>query len=320
MTTLKKVVVIGGGTGQSIILRGLKLLPDIELSTIVTVADDGGSTGRLRRAYQIPAMGDIRNVMLALAESETLLNELMSYRFESDEEESDHELGGHNLGNIILTALTTKSGSFMEAISLISQVLKVKGDIIPSTSQVVTLYAHMDDGTIVKGESNIPKAKNKIKDVFYNEPVSATKQAIKAIEQADLIVFGIGSLYTSICANLIIGDIRKALKRSGARKVYLCNVMTQKGETDDFSMEDHVKTIEKHADIKIDEVIVSSDEIPDSLLIKYASQYATPVPIKERKHPYKVLRRKLLHYDDELIRHDSIKIQNVISAILKELP
>lgn len=320
MTTLKKVVVIGGGTGQSIILRGLKLLPDIELSTIVTVADDGGSTGRLRRAYQIPAMGDIRNVMLALAESETLLNELMSYRFEPEEDETENELGGHNLGNIILTALTTKSGSFMEAISLISRVLKVKGDIIPSTSQVVTLYAHMDDGTIVKGESNIPKAKNKIKDVFYNEPVNATKQAIKALEQADLIVFGIGSLYTSICANLIIGDIRKALQRSQARKVYLCNVMTQKGETDDFSMEDHVKTIEQHADIKIDEVIVCSDEIPDSLLKKYASQYAYPVSIKEKSHPYKVLHRKLLHYDDELIRHDSIKIQHVISAILKERP
>lgn len=320
MTPLKKVVVIGGGTGQSIILRGLKLLPDIELSTIVTVADDGGSTGRLRRAYQIPAMGDIRNVMLAMAESESLLNELMNYRFEPNEEEAENELGGHNLGNIILTALTTKSGSFMEAISLISRVLKVKGDIIPSTSQVVTLYAHMDDGTIVKGESNIPKAKNKIKDVFYNEPVTATKQAVKAIEQADLIVFGIGSLYTSICANLIIGDIRKALKRSHARKVYLCNVMTQKGETDNFTMEDHVRTIEKHADITIDEVIVSNDEIPEALLKKYASQFATPVPIKERTHSYRVLRRKLLQYDDELIRHDSIKIQHVISAILKETP
>lgn len=320
MTPLKKVVVIGGGTGQSIILRGLKLLPDIELSTIVTVADDGGSTGRLRRAYQIPAMGDIRNVMLAMAESESLLNELMNYRFEPNEEEAESELGGHNLGNIILTALTTKSGSFMEAISLISRVLKVKGDIIPSTSQVVTLYAHMDDGTIVKGESNIPKAKNKIKDVFYNEPVTATKQAVKAIEQADLIVFGIGSLYTSICANLIIGDIRKALKRSHARKVYLCNVMTQKGETDDFSMEDHVRTIEKHADITIDEVIVSNDEIPQALLKKYASQSATVVPIKERTHSYRVLHRKLLHFDDELIRHDSIKIQHVISAILKETP
>jgi len=319
MSALKKVVVIGGGTGQSIILRGLKKIPDIELSTIVTVADDGGSTGRLRRAYQIPAMGDIRNVMLALAESETLLNELMSYRFEPEEEHTQSELSGHNLGNIILTALTTKSGSFMEAITLISRVLKVKGDIIPSTSQVVTLYAHMEDGTIVKGESNIPKTKNKIKDVFYNEPVQATKQAIKALEQADLIVFGIGSLYTSICANLIIPDIRKALQRSTAKKIYLCNAMTQKGETDQYTMEDHVSTIETHAQISIDEVIVDNDVIPEALLEKYAKQNSTPVVIRDKHHPYKVLRRKLLHYDDELIRHDSLRIEAVIASILKEL-
>jgi uncharacterized cofD-like protein len=319
MTSIKKVVVIGGGTGQSIILRGLKLLPDIELSTIVTVADDGGSTGRLRRAYQIPGMGDIRNVMLALAESESLLADLMSYRFEPEEEHGESELSGHNLGNIILTALTTKSGSFMEAISLISSVLKVKGDIIPSTSQVVTLYAHMEDGTIVKGESNIPKTINKIRDVFYNEPVYATKQAIRALEQADLIVFGIGSLYTSICANLIIPDIRKALQRTKAKKIYLCNVMTQKGETDDYAMEDHVSTIETHAEIKVDEVIVCNDEIPSHLLEKYASQNAHPVLIRNKTHPYKVIRRKLLRYDDELIRHDSERIQHVIASIMKEL-
>lgn len=318
MTSIKKVVVIGGGTGQSIILRGLKLLPDIQLSTIVTVADDGGSTGRLRRAYQIPAMGDIRNVMLALAESESLLADLMSYRFEPEEEHSESELSGHNLGNIILTALTTKSGSFMEAISLISSVLKVKGDIIPSTSQVVTLYAHMEDGTIVKGESNIPKTINKIRDVFYNEPVFATKQAIKALEQADLIVFGIGSLYTSICANLIIPDIRKALQRTKAKKIYLCNVMTQKGETDHYAMEDHVSTIEIHAEIKIDEVIVCNDEIPDHLLQKYAGQSAYPVKIRDKAHPYKVIRRKLLRYDDELIRHDSSRIEHVIGTLMKE--
>jgi uncharacterized cofD-like protein len=318
MTSIKKVVVIGGGTGQSIILRGLKLLPDIQLSTIVTVADDGGSTGRLRRAYQIPAMGDIRNVMVALAESESLLADLMSYRFEPEEEHTESELSGHNLGNIILTALTTKSGSFMEAISLISSVLKVKGDIIPSTSQVVTLYAHMEDGTIVKGESNIPKTINKIRDVFYNEPVFATKQAIKALEQADLIVFGIGSLYTSICANLIIPDIRKALQRTKAKKIYLCNVMTQKGETDHYTMEDHVSTIENHAEIKIDEVIVCNDEIPDHLLQKYAGQNAYPVTIRDKAHPYKVIRRKLLRYDDELIRHDSSRIEHVIGTLMKE--
>jgi uncharacterized cofD-like protein len=243
----------------------------------------------------------------------------MSYRFESDEADSKSELAGHNLGNIILTALTTKSGSFMEAIYLMSQVLKVKGDIIPSTSQIVTLYAHMDDGTIVKGESNIPKSKNKIRDVFYDEPVEATKQAIKAIETADLIVFGIGSLYTSICANLIIPDISKALVHSTAKKVYLCNAMTQKGETDGYSMEDHISTLENHAQIKVNEVIVYKDVIPTELLEKYAAQDAHPVVIKEKTHAYKVLKRKLLSYDQGLIRHDSKLIQKVINDILKEL-
>jgi uncharacterized cofD-like protein len=177
----------------------------------------------------------------------------------------------------------------------------------------------MEDGTIVKGESNIPKSTNKILDVFYNEPVEATKQSIKAIENADLIVFGIGSLYTSICANLIIPDIRKALKRTSAKKVYLCNAMTQKGETDDYSMEDHISTIEKHAEIKIDEVIVDSDEIPVELLTKYALQEAHPVIIKNKDHTYKVIHRKLLSYDLGLIRHDSLRIASVIKAILKEI-
>ena len=141
---MKKVVVIGGGHGQAAVLRGLKDIEDIELTTIVTVADDGGSTGKLRRDFQIPAMGDIRGVMLALAEEETLLNTLMNYRFD----ENSETMGGHNLGNIILTALTKSTGSFMEAITMISKVLKVKGNIIPSTSQVITLYAVMEDGTI----------------------------------------------------------------------------------------------------------------------------------------------------------------------------
>jgi uncharacterized cofD-like protein len=150
----KKVVVIGGGTGQATLLRGLKLINNIHLTAIVTVADDGGSTGRLRRAFHIPAMGDIRNVMISMAESETMLSKLMDYRFEGTPE---NEIYGHNLGNLILTALTDRSGNFMEAITTISKVLNVKGDIVPSSLQVITLFAEMMDGTIVRGESNIPQ-------------------------------------------------------------------------------------------------------------------------------------------------------------------
>ena len=314
----KHVVVIGGGTGQATILRGLKHIPDIHLSTIVTVADDGGSTGRLRRAFSVPAMGDVRNVMLALAESESVMSELMAYRFEGSEDVVN-ELRGHNLGNIILTALTNKSGSFTEAIGLISKVLNVKGDIIPSTTQQVTLCAHMEDGTIVKGESNIPKPHIKINDVFFDEPVQATKEAIKAIEKADLVVFGIGSLYTSICANLIIPDLRKALVRSKAHKVYLCNAMTQKGETDGYTLEDHVASIETHAHIRIDTVIKADDEIPVHLLEKYAAQDAHPVLLRDKSHSYKVSHRKLLTFERDLVRHDPIKIQHLVQQLLKTL-
>ena len=314
----KHVVVIGGGTGQATILRGLKHIPDIHLSTIVTVADDGGSTGRLRRAFAVPAMGDIRNVMLALAESESVMSDLMAYRFEGSEDVVN-ELRGHNLGNIILTALTNKSGSFTEAIGLISKVLNVKGDIIPSTTQLVTLCAHMEDGTIVRGESNIPKPHIKINDVFYDEPVQATKEAIKAIEKADLVVFGIGSLYTSICANLIIPDLRKALAKSKAHKVYLCNAMTQKGETDGYTLEDHVASIEDHAYIRIDTVIKADDEIPEELLEKYAAQDAHPVLLRDKTHPYKVSHRKLLTFERDLVRHDPLKIQHLVQQLLKTL-
>jgi len=312
----KKVLVIGGGSGQSIILRGLKQIETIDLYTIVTVADDGGSTGRLRRAYDVPAMGDIRRVMIALTESESLFSTLMSYRF--DELEGT-ELGGHNLGNIILTALTQKSGSFMEAISLISKVLNVKGDIIPSTTQRLTLFAKMADGTIVRGESNIPSIDNHISEVYYEEKVKATTEAIKAIEKADVIIFGLGSLYTSICPNLIIPDIQKALKKTKAIKLYFCNVMSQAGETDGYSLEDHVFTLEKHAKIKLDMVITVADNISSDKLKRYAAHNSYPILINEKDHSYRILKRKLLSADPNLIRHDPMKIKMIVESILKEL-
>ncbi|HLV49399.1 MAG TPA: gluconeogenesis factor YvcK family protein, partial [Erysipelothrix sp.] len=178
----KNVVVIGGGRGQSTLLRGLKHYENIHLTSLVTVADDGGSTGRLRELYDIPAMGDIRNVLVAMAESETLLSNLMNYRFKEYEQS---EFGGHSLGNLILTAMMENSGNFIESIGAISKVLNVKGDIVPASLQVITLYARMMDGTIVKGEKNIPTKRNRVKEVFYQEHVRASRQAILAIEKAD---------------------------------------------------------------------------------------------------------------------------------------
>ena len=321
MNKTLKVVVIGGGTGQSTILRGIKQIDDIDITAIVTVADDGGSTGRLRRAYHIPAMGDIRNVMIALSESETLFSTLMSYRFEKDDLadlNAVNELEGHNLGNIILTALTKKTGSFMDAVTTISKVLNVKGDIVPSTHQGVRLIARMEDGTIVQGESNIPKSRHRIQEVYYDEKVVGSHEAVKAIEKADFIIFGIGSVYTSICPNLIIPEIQKALKRNQGKKIYIANAMTQAGETDGYSVEDHVHAIEKHANIKLDIVISANDEIPFEILQRYVVEEAFPVYIQEKKHDYQLMKRKLLTFESKRVRHDPERIRSVIEEIIRK--
>lgn len=317
MSKPKNVVIIGGGHGQSAICRGIKNIENLKISAIVTVADDGGSTGRLRKMFHIPAMGDIRNVMIALAESESLMGDLMDYRFE-DADGNESDVGGHNLGNLILTALTQQCGSFMEAVQTISKVLNVKGNIIPATTQVITLYAMMDDGVIVKGEANIPTRHNRIRKVFYQEPVHAVPEAVGALKNADLIIYGIGSVYTSILPNIIIGEMRNALNASKAKKVYFCNAMTQPGETDGFSLEDHVEALKSHG-APVDEVVFASDRLPENLIGKYAQEGSIPVVERTGTHPYKVRHENLLNFTSGLIRHDSMKIEQAVRKLVEEL-
>ena len=315
--TRKKVVVIGGGHGQSAILRGIKKIDEIDLTAIVTVADDGGSTGRLRRHFHIPAMGDIRNVLISLGESETLLATLMDYRFESSGD-TDEDVMGHNLGNLILTAMTQSCGSFMESITTLCKVLNVRGDIIPATSQVITLFARMQDGTIVRGESNIPNISNRIREVFYEEKVSATPAAIEAILNADVVVLGIGSVYTSILPNLIIPEIKEALEKSKAKVVYYCNAMTQPGETDGYSLEDHVEAFRHHGS-DVDMVVMADDEIPDEILQRYHDEGSIEVKMKENVHDYEVMKCSLLDFSRSLVRHDSDKIRESLQLILERM-
>ncbi len=311
---MKRVVIIGGGHGQSVILRGIKNIPDIKLSAIVTVADDGGSTGRLRNGYNMPAMGDIRNVMVSMAESETMMSELMDFRFSGDV-----DVAGHSLGNLMLTALTQISGNFVEAINTFSRVLKVKGDIIPSTTQIVDLIAVMDDGTKVRGESNIPKFHNRIDHVYYENKVFATQAAIEAIHNADYIVFGIGSLYTSIMPNLIIEEISYAIKKSHARKIYFCNAMSQPGETDHYTLEDHVEAIEKHTyQGIIDTVVHHNNTLHDEVLDYYKEEDSYPVYLRDETHPYKIVYKDLLKFENNLIRHESGKIRKAFEEIMEE--
>lgn len=315
LCNMHKIVVLGGGHGQSVILRGLKQIEDCELTAIVTVADDGGSTGRLRRQFHIPAMGDIRNVMCALAEEETLFSQLMDYRFEGED-----DIGGHNLGNLILTALTEKEGSFLDAVTKISKILNVKGTIIPATSQVVTLMAIMEDDTIVRGESNIPDFNNRIKEVFYEEKVIADEDAIKAILEADIIVIGLGSLYTSILPILIIPEIKEAMEKTQAKKIYFCNVMTQPGETDHYTMEDHVNALKSHTFSNIvDEVVYPCDDISDEMIEKYDQKGASRVLIRQSKHDYACIERNLLDDNEQFIRHDPLKIKKFMMECLEKI-
>lgn len=313
---MKNVVVIGGGTGLSVMLRGLKQIEDINLTAIVTVADDGGSTGRIRRQFHIPAMGDIRNVMCAMAEEETIFTSLMNFRFEGD----DEDVGGHNLGNLILTAMTQTSGGFMGAIRTFSKFLKVKGNIVPCSLQVITLYAIMEDGTIVRGESNIPEFNNRIGKVFYDKPVEPTREALQAIHDADIILYGIGSLYTSIIPNLIVDGIVEELKNNKAPKIYFCNAMSQPGETDHFSLEDHVRALQKHSfEGAVDIVVTHSNKASSEILEKYKKMGSEPIKVVEKEHTFDILYRDILSFEDNLIRHDSNKIRDIVKELIEQI-
>lgn len=308
---MKNVVAIGGGHGLSAILKGIKQIDDINISAIVTVADDGGSTGRLRQRYTIPAMGDIRTVMLALAETEPIMHDLMNYRFAG---EDDMDISGHSLGNLILTALTNMSGSFDQAIKTASEMMKVNGKIIPSTLQSVTLSAKMEDGTIVKGEKNIPSDNQYIESVFYESEVKANPEAIKAIENADLIIYGIGSLYTSILPSTIISGISEALKNSKAKKVYFANCMTQANETYNYDLKDHIDALIKHS-TPVDIAIVHNNVIPEEIVKRYLLRDCIEVKNNGNCN-VEIKSYDLLNFDKGLVRHDSNKIRKAIEEIL----
>lgn len=308
---MKNVVAIGGGHGLSTILEGIKNIEDISISAIVTVADDGGSTGRIRQRYSIPAMGDIREVMLALSDAEPVIRDLMDYRFAGVD---DNDISGHSLGNLILTALTNMNGSFDSAIRFACDYLKVNGKIIPSTLQSVTLFARMDDGTIVKGEKNIPSFKQYIDSVFYDKEVIANPEAIKAIEEADLIIYGIGSLYTSILPNTIIKDISLALNNAKAKKVYFANCMTQSNETYNYDLKDHLDALSKH-NTPVDIVVVHNNKIPPEIVDRYLKRDSIEV-VNNRECNKEIRAYDLLRFDNGLVRHDPTKIKKIVEDIL----
>lgn len=269
-----KVVVIGGGTGLSTLLRGLKNRT-ANLTAIVTVADDGGSSGRLREDYDIIAPGDLRNCLVALAEKEGLMEELFQYRFSGT-----GNLAGHSFGNLFLTALTQMLDQDVEkALEAASKILKVRGRVIPSSTEKVKLGAEMEDGSRIMGESHIPESGKKIKRVF-TEPKApkAEGTALQAIDEADAIILGPGSLYTSIMPNLLVDKIAEHIKASKAMKLYICNVMTQPGETDGYTAADHVQAIIDHAgEGLVNMILVNDSSLSEETVEAYRKASAEPV-------------------------------------------
>ncbi|WP_175073676.1 YvcK family protein [Terribacillus sp. AE2B 122] len=313
--TRKKIVAIGGGTGMPVLLRGLKQLP-VDLSAIVTVADDGGSSGKLRTELAMPAPGDIRNVIAALADAEPMLIDLFQHRFKDG-----NGLSGHSMGNLLLAAMTSISGDFYNGIKEISRVLKVKGNIYPIANQNVVLHAEMTDGEIVTGESNIPLANKQIKRVFVSPlPVKPLPDAIEAIKQADLIVISPGSLYTSVMPNLIVPEIENALRDAPGKVVYVCNVMTQYGETTGYTAGDHIQAIHDHigADI-VSTIVVNNSSIEQDIRENYAEEHAEPViyDISRLKSlGLKVIEADIIDHDQLKLRHDTHKIAKLLYAML----
>nr|WP_304442357.1 gluconeogenesis factor YvcK family protein [Sporosarcina sp. P16b] len=255
-TIKKRVVVFGGGTGLSNILRGLKRYP-IELTAIVTVADDGGSSGRLLDQYNVPPPGDIRQVMAALSDVEPMIEKMFQHRFEGSD-----GLKGHSLGNLMLTALTTITGDFARAVEQMGAVLNIKGTVLPAANQRITLHAELEDGSIITGESKIPLYGRKIRNVFITpQDVKPLPETADTIKNADLIVFGPGSLYTSTLPTLLVQDIREAILESAAKKVYVGNLTTQRGETYRYTASEHVQALYDHAGAPfLDAVLVNNVE------------------------------------------------------------
>jgi uncharacterized cofD-like protein len=309
------VCVIGGGTGLSVLLRGLKTFP-VDISAIVTVADDGGSSGRLRKELNIPPPGDIRNVLVALSEVEPLVEELFQHRFDDAA-----GLTGHSLGNLLLAGMSRITGDFAQGVQEISRVLNVKGKVIPASNDHITLSAEYTDGSIVRGESNIPLAGKPIRRV-YLEPESPRPmpEAVYALEQADLIVLGPGSLYTSIIPSLLVPGMKEALLNSKARTVYICNVMTQPGETDNYSVADHIQAINNHAGGKVvNSVLINSQKVPGDFAAVYEEQGASPVVVDEDR----LIRMNVQIIADELVttnfgavRHDAMKVSQRLVSLL----
>ncbi|NLW92130.1 MAG: YvcK family protein [Syntrophomonadaceae bacterium] len=313
MNSEPKIVVIGGGTGLSVLLKGLKKYTS-ELTAIVTVSDDGGSSGRLRAELGVLPPGDIRNCLVALAETETLMDKVFQHRFRHES-----SLQGHNLGNLLLVALTEITGDFVSAIREVSRVLAVRGRVLPATLEHVTLGASMDDNSIIYGETAIRRYNSRIRQLFLTPECLPIPETLQAITDADAIIIGPGSLYTSIIPNLLVNGVADAIARSNAVTFYISNIMTELGETDGFDAADHLRVIVEHIGQQlIDFVIVNTGAIDEPRLSRYREEQAIPVSSSRDEigaMGIKVIEGDLVS-DDRVAWHDSEKLAYMIMKTL----
>ncbi|MDP4106695.1 MAG: YvcK family protein [Bacillota bacterium] len=310
-----RIVIIGGGTGLPVLLRGLKQYP-VDITAIVTVADDGGSSGRLRDDLHIPPPGDIRNVLAALSDVEPLIEEMFQHRFKTS-----NELSGHSLGNLILAAMTSITGDFVHAIQEMSKVLNVHGKVLPAANVSVVLNAELEDGTIITGESKIPYSGKRIKKVFLTpKDIRPLPETIQAIRNADMIILGPGSLYTSILPNLLVPILGQEVCRSSAKKVYICNLMTQAGETFGFTASDHIKALYDHLCFGfIDTILINNVEVPKDVQLRYNRELAYPVyydlPVLDQMG-LEVAAADIAVLENGALRHDPKKVAEILYNLL----
>lgn len=311
----KKIVCIGGGSGLSHFVKGIKDINYIDLKCIVTVADNGGSTGVLKEELNIPAVGDIRNVLVALSNVPEELSRLMTYRFDTG------GLAGHSLGNLVLAGLLQTSNDDMsKTIKSLSAIFNVRGAIIPASNGVADIKATLEDNTEIIGEKNIGQVYKKIQTIEYLNDVKASQEAIEAIEEADILIYSIGSLYTSLIPNLIIPEINAAIEKSKASKVYFANLMSQPGETDNYSLSEYVEAINKHLGFNgIDYIIVNSESFSKKILNRYQMKAAYPVKndLGNIDKKIKVIKYDIAKVQDNKIMHSPEKIYKLFTRDIR---
>ena len=312
---MKKVTIFGGGTGMSTLLKGLKEFP-LDITSVVSVCDDGKSTGKLRKEFNIPAMGDIRRVMISLSETEPLMEKLLNYRFSSNS-----ELNEHTVGNLLLTAGTQITGNLSDGIKSISKVLNLKGKVIPFSEDNIVLSAIMEDGSIVNGEHYITESPLKIKKVYYEKEPEICDEVFDSIDKSDLIILSMGSLYTSIIPNLLSKKIIEKLDKTSAKIMYVCNMVTQPGETDDFKVSDHLKVLNSYLGThKIDIVVANTGSIDKEVAEKYSTlEQKDPVLFDEENIDCDTILNNYVTINDGVIRHNVEKLSlDIYSYLVNE--